>query len=1208
MLYIYYSVTNKFLESIKAEKNCALYGYQLANGTVSDQGIVRHFGLGLLEFCIRCNFRDYEENERATIRDWVIDLAVGVDMGDAHYIKEKIAFLWVALAKRVWGLDVEGKDGWFNMDSVLLEMWNNSPATKELSILIFKTLFEDMYLLDDPVAAKRGAVLNAQCIEIVTSEQDLRATYESRVESLERLRSDSVGWLNRWSNLLGECLQSGLADGTTESFAVKLLETMKNCLYWVFPLAVRNANLLERLSVALTTNNIRVRILATDCLHVLFTRNFSNDDDFQAIVGSVFLPSGVAILSEVYDSVKIDIDNVDEQQYIFLKKLVEMIVGLGEHLNISKSNLPPQADVAAYIRLVLKTTQHPSLIISSLSLQFWCSVLRVENIHGRDEVTKIPPDLLQMAVERCIRYEDLSNNHMAIRFLSLDFDSTPESHVFLGNYRHFMEDIVRLIVCELPFDSLTWLKGRMSMFFSSEVGWQALNLDKLNYNNNPNFYLAYSQFIVVEVALRGVTRWKLWYKQDDKMEQLAKLISLVEDWCREILSMKIRDPVLLRKLIQSLVQFAPLLKDSESSQLMFMVLERILAACTTEYPNDASDEDRETIRDLRTSCGTELNRLAYLIPNSLMGIYFDLERVIGEIVASSRVSDHEIVSFQSFLLVISQRSTNVDNNNKAEKFISIVDPVLSSWLEDSTVKGLMDLPWFMERIGIVKIAEYFKSRGVTAQTDLFSTDMDDAGRELKAELKDKWSKLFPIRATRIFIQYTIEKLDHKSPEYLALLELWKPRIQPIIPHILQLIAQIEAYHNPSNWVDLPSEVQNFVKYSCMERFWQVGVSVQTRDEFVDENVRAMNTLRDFADSTGHIIRYTREYAFLALGSISQLEDTLYSIPNIATHLWTALAKESEGITSHSWRHMISLVLRNVVKNCPQQLIEPFMSEFLPPVLSKLDEVLNEKWARIYKTGLQMTDEEEIFDDSNLSEEMMEEHLLRQLTAIVDRLLIDLVGQIHSGKVDEHLSRHNPNQAFLRQVVLGNKNILGPFLKLTMNVMLFKDNRCSFNACLIVRNILGDILLKDNEVDEFLCEYYMKACLTILNDTYFTDVHNEAGYILTTIYTVLRTKDKRPLDALLSLIPPDCKEHAMWFDRSILEEKSLRQQRGVFMEFLAVVRATQSSDYSEFVSRDALRKRKEILSQVRSLKQKRPQGANLLDDEGLDESLATLYGS
>lgn len=1217
-LYLYvcvYGSFNKFLESIKVEQDCPFYGFQLAKGSVSDQGIVRHFGLGLLEYSIKYDFPNYDKAQRLAIRNWIVELALSGSDNDAHYIKEKIAFLWVSLAKRTWGSENEKDgDGWCNMDSILLEMWNTSSETKALSIMIFKTLFEDMFILDDPVASKRASVLSAQCIELVTSEEDLHATYESRVDSLQRLRSDPSGWLIRWSNLLGECLHSGLKDSKSESFAVKILETFKGCLHWALPLAIRSSNLLERLSVALTTDNIRVKILATDCLHLLFTRSFNSDDDFQAIVGSVFLPSGISTLAQVYDSIKMDIDHFDEQNYVFLKKLVEMIVGLGEYLNISKNNLPDNADLGGFLRLVLKTTQHESLVISGLSLQFWCSVLRVDKIHGRDEVTKLLADLLHISAERCIRYEDLGEDHVMSQFLALDFDSTPDSHIFLGNYRHFMEDIVRLIVCEVPFDSLNWIRSRMNAFFASEIGWSALNLQKLEYENNPNFYLCYSQFILVEVALRGVTRWKLWYQQDDKEQLLSTLMVIVEEWCKEILMMQIKDPVLLRKLVQSLVQFAPLLKGSESSQLMFMVLERILTACTTEYPDDASDEDREIIRDLRTSCGTELNRLAYLIPDSLMGIYPDLERVIGEIVSTNKISDHEIVAFQSFLLVISQRCTNIDTQQKAEKFASIVDPVLSSWLEESTVKGLMDLPWFMERIGIVKIAEYFRSRGVTDQTDLFSTNMDDVGRALKAELKEKWSKLFPIRATRIFIQYTIEKLNHQSAEYQALLELWKPRIQPIIPHILQLIAQIEAYHNPSNWSDLPPEVQSFVKYSCLERFWQMGVSIQTRDEFVDENVRAMNTLRDFADSTGHIIRYTREYAFLTLGSISQLDDTLYSRPNIVNDLWAALANDSQGITSHCWRHMISLVLRNIVKNCPRHLVQPFMIEFLPLVLTKLNEVLNEKWSKVYSSGLQIMDGEEITDDSNLSDEMMEEHLLRQLTAIVDRFLIDLVGQAGHGRANDVVqgtTNSTSNQPYLKETVLRNKVILAPFLKLCMDIMLFKDNRCSFNACLVIRNIMGEILLKDNEVDEFLCDYYLKACLTILSDRYFMDVHNEAAYILTTVYTTLRTKDRRPYETLLMLIPNADENLLDDVESQISVNKSLRQQRGVFLDFLALTRVTQSDNHNDLYVRDQkikhLQKKIKEFKDKKFMTHKRTEGTNLIEEEGLDASLATLYG-
>ena len=60
------------------------------------------------------------------------------------------------------------------------------------------------------------------------------------------------------------------------------------------------------------------------------------------------------------------------------------------------------------------------------------------------------------------------------------------------------------------------------------------------------------------------------------------------------------------------------------------------------------------------------------------------------------------------------------------------------------------------------------------------------------------------------------------------------KIQPIVPHILQLLTQIQAYHDPQNWNDLPIEVQSFVKESCTERFWQQGVSIQSKETFMEE--------------------------------------------------------------------------------------------------------------------------------------------------------------------------------------------------------------------------------------------------------------------------------------------------------------------------------------------------------------------------------------
>ncbi len=1210
-----------FLETIKHHDQSPFWGWQLA--VADNPHVVKHFGLTLLQHAIQYDFLQYDQQRKMAVRNWIVELVMKVQQSDPHYLKEKLAFLWVAVAKRVWGsislptsknstevdeIDendtvpkIVEEEGWQSMDQMLLELWNLNSTTREMSLIIFRTLFEDLYMLDDPIAAKRGSILSALSVEVVTSNDVLEAVYDTRMEALKNCRSGTEGWLDRWSTFLAECLNANTQE--SEIFAIKVLQTLKTCLHWIFPAALRQANLLETLSNALTIfDSVQIQTLATDCLHSLFTRNYTNDEDFKAIVGVVFMKQGIETLSNVYENCNVNPNSIDEKIYSLLKKLVEMIVGLGEYLNVS-SQLPKNSDIESYLKLVLNTSNHPSLIISGLSLQFWCSVLRVDYLAEKPEVLSLLPSLLKLASERIINYKDVPDDNISKLYLSIDFDSTPDMNLFLGNYKRFMDDIVRLSVCRNPIDGILYLESKMIDFFTSDLGNEVLSLQKLQYNGNPSYFLAYAQLVLIEAGLRGVSRWKVWYTGSNREEIKNKLDKMIEEWCNRLLEIKINDPMLLRKQIQTLVQFTPLLKHV--LQLMFVVLEKVLTTCTYENSiENESDDDRELIRDLRTSCGTELNRLAYMMPEALVQIYDDLERVIAEIIGSSKLTDHEAVAFKSFLLVVSQRSS-IDS--KEEKFSKIVDPELNAWTEDGTMKGLMRLPWFMERLGIVRIAEYFRKRGITAETDLLNSMMDQEGKNLKAELKSKWSALFPIRATRIYIQYTIEKLDHESKEYKDLLNLWKPRVQQIIPHILQLISQIQAYHNPNNWKDLPQEVQSFVKYSCMERFWQVGVSIQSKDTFVEENVKAMHTLRDFADSVGHIIRYTREYAFLTVGSITQLEETLYEIPGIGSQLWLALAGDSAGITSHAWRHIVNIVVRSVIKNCPQNNIYSFMKDFLPPMLRQLDYVLLEKWSKVYSNGVLLEGDE---DDTTLSEEMMEEHLLRQLTAIVARMLIDLSGQIN-GRYS-----NNEHTNSIRDVIIKEKEILAPFLTLITHILLFKDTRCSFNACLILRNILSKILLIDDEVDAFLCNDLMKGCLTVITDPYFQDVHNEAAYVLTTIYVTLRQKSDQPAIILTNFLNSNITSRQLEeFERRLSNCKNLRQQRGSFLEFLSMANnVMENQERNDFQSREDHQKQEAIKHArekllVEASKRKKKDGFDVMDDPFVEDgALSNLFHS
>lgn len=1198
----------EFLETVKDDDQSPYYGFQLSlPDNYGDNYIVRHFGLSLLQHAITKKIQTLDKAKILVIQQWIVTLANKTREDDTQFLKEKLGYLWSTLAKRIWGcflvkskeddveksVDAESlQDGWVLMDADLWGLWNGSKQARELSIIILRTLFEDIYLLDDPIASKRTTILNQLSVLIVTPNSVLSELYDSSPR-LTVCKSSETGWLVEWSKFLVEILTNNDPSSTmVQVYVPKILGAFKTCLHWIQPSVLRHENIMTTLVNILTVPDMKLKTLAVDCLHILFTRTYNDARDFEFFIGSIYTTEGITKLSDFYDSLKIDPDDLDEQTYALLKKTVEMIVSISEYLN---TLLPLRsrvdwnvADVDLYLNLVIKTTRHPSPIISGLSLQMWVTTLRIDDLSAKPQVVNILMDLLEIAAARMINYTTIGEHTESKKYLDFDFDSVLDSASFLTNYKKFNEDIVRITICKMPEEGMKWLERRLEAFFSSPIGNTCIVDPKLDEMSEAYNY-GIAQFNVIENSIRGVSRWRIWYTGEDFDARNNKLNSLVEDLGERLLAMQLAAPLLIRKQVQTMVQFAPLLKDV--SPLMFKVLEKILVTATFEYPDNITDDEREVIRDLRTSCGTELNRLAYIMPESLKNIFQELENAISEILLSKKVSNHESVAFKSFLLVIASRSSI---SNKEELFAKIVDPELLAWSSPETEKGLMDLHWFMERIGIVEIAQYFQKRNITATTNLLEAEMDEEGRILKNRLKDRWSSIFPIRATRIFIQYSIEKLDLDSPEHVALLRLWRPRVRPIIPHILQLLTQIQAYHNPENWRDLPEAVQTFLRYSRMERFWQQGVSIQSKERFIEESVKAALTLREFADSVGHLIRYTREYAYLTIGSLSQLDETLYEVPNIATSLWNALAGDTAGVTLHSWKHMINSCLRSVVKNCPIKYVNVFMAELLPKALFDIDRLIVERWDKVYRNGLQLQGNE---DDATLSEEMMEEHMLRQLTATVVRLLMDIVPQVNVKSVTD-------TQSACKRLITSNKEVMGMFLQICCHVIGLKDTKCSFNTILVARNILPSIVFKDNDVDKYLCDTFMKCLLDVIMDDYFVETHSEAATALTTLYCALRSKNDYPVQVFLQALPNITTEHMSNFETLLVGSRSLRHQRSALMELIRIAKAGLLDASGD----DELRSRKKQLEEVSIERKKKNLPNDIMNDPFTENgALLNLFG-
>ncbi|AET41312.1 karyopherin MSN5 Ecym_8016 [Eremothecium cymbalariae DBVPG len=1189
----------RFLDQVKSHEESPFWGYEIALNN-SSNSILKHFGLGLLVHVMQKHWKDYDTEKQLALRKWITDLNYRVTADDPRYIKEKLAFLWVEIAKRVWGEVLKDDtlseqslfESWVDMDRNLAELWNMSEASRELVLIIFRTLFEDSFLLEDLTVLKRISIVQPLCIMIVCP-LDLFSEHYKHSDKWRLFKSNDEGWFGIWVTELHRALEAH-----NSPYILRLLETLKTCLNWPISDIVIRYDILGALLDCLMSKIPKAQAISLDSIHILLTRPYNSQSHYDTFITKVF--NSMSLLDKVYDELQFNPnEGIDEGKYPIIKKFADMITCL--HKSVLRFD-PADKNVELYLRLVLKTTYNPSLIVSGISLDLWCACLRNDEFLPLLEKYVIR-DILEYCANALVHYEQI-DNHISKNYADADFQSISDYNGFCSTYRKRIRDVIRLISCVQVDYVYDWLCARLNSYFSSAYGQEILSSTFLNHKAEP-YWSSLSQLMIVECFINGCIRWKIWYtNESDFDKKLDTILAKVETLSNQLISLNLRDPLLLKKQIQNFALFLTILKDN----VLFKLLEKIITTATLDYSDidmEEKSDKADAVRELRYACGIELNRMALLMPDSLKGIYSDLENVIASILP--KLTSHETISFKSFLLSIALSSSMDD---KGSRFSSIVDPELAAWSDKNTVVGLTDLPWFLERLGIVKIAQYFQKRVIDENSDLLAIKIDDEGKKLKVDLAKHWQTLFPVRATRMFIHYSMQTVKNNE-DFVKLQELWKPRIVPILPYILRLLYQLQSYHDPENWKDLPVIVQSFVKCSTIERFWEAGATNKSKDEFIDEHMKALQTVRDFADSVGHIVRYTREYVLLILSGISSLGSIFYEIDDLPNLLMNSIAiykpgsdEISPGVSTHGWKHIINVAIRSILKSCPEQCAATFMTAFLPKLFDTISIVLCKKWSS-YMNNISVNPSPA--DDDEITEEILEENLLRQLTTVVVRLLIDCVGQVGVSAQVSKL-KLNAHQIKMRKVIFGNANVMASFLKLLNYLISFRDSKCSFNSILIMRSSLTETLIKHEEIDRFyITEILPNFLMNILTQSAFQDSFQEALYVFTVAFLTL------------------CKEHescrkyfhelSNGYDIEALYENlrnvdNYKDQKVLMVDFIEWIKTFNGDVDEDHQDENKTRERREAVlarANERLVKKNKDQGDMLDDPNTEDAAFGHLFG-
>ncbi|XP_019633676.1 PREDICTED: exportin-5-like, partial [Branchiostoma belcheri] len=127
----------------------------------------------------------------------------------------------------------------------------------------------------------------------------------------------------------------------------------------------------------------------------------------------------------------------NEQHYLFLKRLCQLLVGLGQQLGTlwgpTGLGVGCPANFSKYLSAILSFTAHNSQSLSSLTQGLWAAFLRHEHISKDSVFLEFVPKVLQQATINVVKtgFPSLSNSP-SCTYSQVDFDSDDEFNSFFA--------------------------------------------------------------------------------------------------------------------------------------------------------------------------------------------------------------------------------------------------------------------------------------------------------------------------------------------------------------------------------------------------------------------------------------------------------------------------------------------------------------------------------------------------------------------------------------------------------------------------------------------------------------------------------------------------------------------------------------------------------------------------------------------------------
>ncbi|KIW15048.1 hypothetical protein PV08_07835 [Exophiala spinifera] len=1087
-----------YLESLKVSSEAPQYGFTLSTDR-SQPPLVRHFGLSLLSHVIRHEGHNLSEEQNVQLRNCVLDLGQSIQPADLAFIRNKVAELWIELAKRSWALD------WFDLDEQLVKLWFQDLVHKDFVLTVLESLSEDAFVRDDSIAILRGRDLNSALVEVFTSSANYTGGIKSG-DTVHHVRCGEDGWLVRIKQFLDE-YNGGQTTGAAKDTVLKALATLRSAFLWVMTPAIVHSLALAATCNFLTQSDADLILAAVDVLLSLYGRPRMEEVEVQALVHPLVQPESILSFQRLYSWSVVSVDEIDSSNYTISKKLSELMSLLSDHMC---QYVPPDAgslNLDPFLHLLTAMAEHESLIVSIPVVHSWVRLLEVPSWRKAPVVQQCVGPLLQVASQRLIQYDQLPEDaqNPVVIFVNEEIELFPERQGFYLNYRKLCSAVVEWI-CYAQLEEAMQAVLRRADELLDEVQAFEQQLDLDNYQRlSMNVLKADAYFAMIDAAFKGLDRWQNTHRDNlsAEQEQMGQRVrEASKAWMLDMMSQRdFRDPLIRERQIKTAVEVSnrALQKDTGFA---FNVLEHILSSFIIS--NQQNQVYLEAVNELHGYATSELRRLSLQHADYFVTFYDQLQSKFTDLINQLGAEERLQIDLESTLFSVIQRATAVDYADRQARLQEFLQPISAAWASESVQESLQSFESFVHSQAFDRVGPYLASLRANEAEDWSLVPYDNHGLQLQQDMATGYAKL-PLRRSRILLSISTEKLEEGSSLHKMACDLWSPMTSNMLSHVLRLTSYNHRLHDTASWPGVTPQMEPAIQRVLRDRYWQSGISAGSVSEFHSKVKSTKSTLEGFASSVRGRIRQNLEQCYSILHTLGRLGPAFYSMQQLPEMIAEAAIDTAAPLSPHHFSVLIQM-LPKLIDECPPENRQQFLTPILASLLQQMDAKLSTEWVKMNERK-QIKHEEE-----NLGEEMRDDAVLRA----TNYKAVNLVSHWLHPKREQDLSSKKAivngsyltqgNRQTMRDFLLSNINILDRLLVFITHSIAFRDTRsCSTmleTARRIVPEFAFDRFISGQEavaVREFISTEMLKTAITCLNDGYFADQQQYYAQLIAIIW-------------------------------------------------------------------------------------------------------------